>query len=393
MIQALPPLSLYIHIPWCVRKCPYCDFNSHNQPDALPVDEYITALMHDLAVDLPWVQGRSLQSIFFGGGTPSLFSAEAMKRIINGVRSMVPLSPSCEVTMECNPGTMEHDRFAGYLAAGINRISFGVQSFDDAQLAALGRIHDSRQAIRAIETAKVEGFERINIDLMYALPNQNTEQALADLRQAIALAPEHISHYHLTIEPNTLFAAKPPKHLPDLDDAFAMQDACQDLLAKHGYAAYEVSAYAQDGRQCQHNLNYWRFGDYLGIGAGAHGKVTDATSGTITRLSKQRHPRTYIEHCLAPNDSSDTSHQQTINVLGVRELPYEFMMNRLRLHEPFPIHEFTKRTGLPASVLNAPKQRAIDMGLLETQGDQWHVTKHGRNFLNDLVVLFMGDDS
>lgn len=393
MIQALPPLSLYIHIPWCVRKCPYCDFNSHNQPDALPVDDYITALMNDLTHDLPWVQGRSIDSIFFGGGTPSLFSASAMKRIIQGVRGMVPLSSSCEITMECNPGTTEHDRFAAYRDAGINRLSFGVQSFDDAHLHGLGRIHDSKQAITAIQTAKKEGFERINIDLMYALPKQTTAQALADLEQAIALEPQHISHYQLTIEPNTLFAAQPPKHLPHLDDAFAMQDACQALLAQHGFAQYEVSAYARAGERCRHNVNYWRFGDYLGIGAGAHGKITDLAQGCIIRTAKQRHPRTYIDRCLSLTNQSLAEHKQVDRLLEAHELPYEFMMNRLRLDESFSIHEFTQRTGLSVSVLGAPKQRAIELELLNVHADQWRVTPHGKNFLNDLVLLFMNNDS
>ncbi|MBN8480319.1 MAG: radical SAM family heme chaperone HemW, partial [Xanthomonadales bacterium] len=285
-----PPLSLYVHIPWCVKKCPYCDFNSHAVREGIPQEAYVDALLADLDGDLADfgdAARRPLASVFFGGGTPSLFSPAAIARILDGVAARLAIVPGAEVTLETNPGTVEHGRFAGYREAGVNRISFGVQSFDDAMLHRLGRIHSADEATRAFAEARAAGFDAINLDLMYALPRQDLAGALADLERAIALAPEHISHYQLTLEPNTLFAAKPPP-LPDSDSAWDMQEHGQALLAAHGYAQYEVSAYARAGHRCAHNLNYWTFGDYLGIGAGAHAKLSDAATGTIRRRAKQR---------------------------------------------------------------------------------------------------------
>ena len=289
-----PPLALYIHIPWCVRKCPYCDFNSHEQKNTLPMAEYIAALQADLEQDLPLVWGRTVSSVFFGGGTPSLFSGAAIGEILAMASSRVRFAPNCEITMECNPGTVEHDRFENYLLAGVNRLSFGVQSFDDGCLERLGRIHNAEKAREAVLKAQDAGFSNINLDLMYALPGQTLAMALRDVRQAMALQPQHLSHYQLTLEPNTLFAAKPPAGIPEMDDAWDIQERCIELMQENGYAQYEVSAYAKAGKRCQHNLNYWQYGDYLGIGAGAHGKISSGESGQILRRWKPKNPRDYI---------------------------------------------------------------------------------------------------
>ncbi|HQX66518.1 MAG TPA: radical SAM family heme chaperone HemW, partial [Dokdonella sp.] len=294
-----PPLSLYIHIPWCVKKCPYCDFNSHAQVDGIPQEAYVTALLADLDRDIAdygaALGGRALHSIFFGGGTPSLFSPDSIARILDGVKHRLDFNSGIEITLETNPGTVEHGRLDGYLAAGVNRISFGVQSFDDDKLRRLGRIHSASDAARVVGEARAAGFDNFNIDLMYALPGQDLAGAARDIEQAIALAPTHISHYQLTIEPNTAFASRPPT-LPDSDAAWDMQEHSQHLLAEAGYSQYEISAYAKPDRRSQHNLNYWHFGDYLGIGAGAHGKLTDAATGSIRRRAKQRTPRAYLQH-------------------------------------------------------------------------------------------------
>ncbi len=380
---SLPPLALYIHIPWCVRKCPYCDFNSHRAPEALPVADYVRALLADLDQELPQVWGRPVSSIFFGGGTPSLFPGAAIGEILEGVAARLRLMPGLEVTLETNPGTAEFDRFEAYRAAGVNRISFGVQSFDDARLAALGRIHDSGQAKRAFELARAAGFDNINLDLMYALPGQTLEGALADLEQAIALAPEHVSHYHLTLEPNTLFAAKPPPGLPDEDSAWDMQAACQQRLAEAGYAQYEISAYAKPGRRSQHNLNYWQFGDYLGIGAGAHGKITLPAEDAILRRWKLKHPQAYLD---AAASSARIGSEQHI---GAADLPFEFMLNALRLLEGSTLSTFEARTGLPRSALDTAFAKAEARGWLETDGERFRASALGQQFQNDLIGLFL----
>ncbi|HEY4126665.1 MAG TPA: radical SAM family heme chaperone HemW [Gammaproteobacteria bacterium] len=384
-MSRLPPLALYIHIPWCVKKCPYCDFNSHGLKGALPERVYVDALLKDLDQDLPRVQGRSLSTIFFGGGTPSLFSAEAIDRILEGVRARLPLTTDAEVTLEANPGTVEQGRFAGYKSAGVTRLSIGVQSFDAKKLDVLGRIHSSHEAKHAAEQAHAAGLSNFNLDLMYALPKQDLPEALADLEQAVALQPAHISHYQLTLEPNTLFAAHPPL-LPEDESVWTMQEACQAFLADQGYAQYEISAYAQPGRQARHNLNYWRFGDYLGIGAGAHGKLTDA-SGAVTRLWKLKHPDAYLESAGTPKSYGGVSQVAT------SELPFEFMLNRLRLVEGFTAGDFEAATGLSMVQVTEPMQRALELGLLETTIDGWKVSSRGHNYLNDLQSLFLPKDA
>mgnify|MGYP000729957578 CR=1 FL=1 len=295
-----PPLSLYIHIPWCVRKCPYCDFNSHQQPERIPVDDYVAALIADLEQDLPLVWGRPVHSVFFGGGTPSLFPPGAIGDILSACAARLRFAPGAEITMECNPGTAEHGLFEAYLAAGVNRISFGIQSFDDGCLQRLGRIHDSAEAERAVKLAQDAGIDNLNLDLMYALPQQTLAMALRDVEKAIALQPAHLSHYQLTLEPNTVFAARPPQGIPDEDAAWDMQERCIEAMAAAGHAQYEISAYARPGRQCAHNLNYWRFGDYLGIGAGAHGKISSGASGEILRRWKIKNPRDYLAQARGP---------------------------------------------------------------------------------------------
>ena len=382
-VLSLPPLALYIHIPWCVRKCPYCDFNSHRAPEALPVADYVRALLADLDQELPQVWGRPVSSIFFGGGTPSLFPGAAIGEILQGVAARLRLMPGLEVTLETNPGTAEFDRFEAYREAGVNRISFGVQSFDDARLAALGRIHDSGQAKRAFALAREAGFDNINLDLMYALPGQTLEGALSDLEQAIELVPEHLSHYHLTLEPNTLFAAKPPPGLPDEDSAWDMQAACQQRLAEAGYAQYEVSAYAKPGRRSQHNLNYWQFGDYLGIGAGAHGKITLPAEDAILRRWKLKHPQAYLDAAASP---ARIGSEQAI---GASDLPFEFMLNALRLLEGSTLSTFEARTGLPRSALDVAFAKAQARGWLEVDGERFRASALGQQFQNDLIGLFL----
>jgi oxygen-independent coproporphyrinogen-3 oxidase len=382
-VLSLPPLALYIHIPWCVRKCPYCDFNSHRAPEALPVREYVAALVADLEQELPQVWGRPVSSIFFGGGTPSLFPGAAIGEILAAVAARLPLAPGLETTLETNPGTVEFDRFEHYRAAGINRISFGVQSFDDARLAALGRIHDGAQARRAFELARAAGFDNINLDLMYALPGQSLAGALDDVEQAIALGPEHLSHYHLTLEPNTVFAAKPPAGLPDEDSAWDMQAACQARLAEAGYAQYEISAYARPGRRSQHNINYWRFGDYLGIGAGAHGKITLPAEEAVLRRWKHKHPQAYLD---SANGAARIGGEQRIAAV---DLPFEFMLNALRLLEGSDLISFEARTGLPRQVLDKPFADAKRRGWLETDGERFRASALGQQFQNDLIGLFL----
>jgi len=333
------PLALYVHVPWCVKKCPYCDFNSHGLKGRLPEAEYVQALLADLDADraafADALDGRGIETVFFGGGTPSLFSGAAIGATLDGVAARIPIARDAEVTLETNPGTVEHGRFRDYRAAGVNRVSLGVQSFDDEALRRIGRIHGADEARRAVRLAQDDGIDNINLDLMYALPQQSEQGALADVAEAVALAPQHISHYQLTLEPNTLFAARPPK-LPNDDAAWAMQERCQAALADSGYAQYEVSAYARDGRECRHNLNYWRFGDYLGIGAGAHGKLT-APDGAIRRTWKLKHPERYLAAAAGAERLGGD------DLVPPEQRPFEYMLNALRLNEGFALSAFAAR--------------------------------------------------
>src|SRR5712692_10589778 len=380
--SAPPPLSLYLHLPWCVRKCPYCDFNSHQLAADIPQQDYIAALLRDLEQDLPRAWGRHIHSIFIGGGTPSLLSPEAIDQLLSSVRALLPVSPDSEITLEANPGTVELGRFKGYRDAGINRLSIGIQSFDDEKLSALGRIHSGNEALRAAEAARAAGFDNFNLDLMFGLPQQTIPEALADLKTAIAMQPSHLSLYQLTIEPNTLFHHQPPI-LPDDDTVWGMQQQLQALLAANNYAQYEVSAYAQPGRQCRHNLNYWRFGDYLGIGAGAHAKIT-AASG-ITRLWKARQPEDYMRKAGTPPGVGGERR------LSRQETPLEFMMNALRLTDGFPTSLFQERAGLPLSMAEKPLRRAEEKGLIVWDIEAIRPTELGKRFLNELVALFLPD--
>ena len=380
-----PPLSLYVHIPWCVKKCPYCDFNSHAQNGALPVDDYIEALLADLDRDLDEyaraLANRSLHSVFFGGGTPSLFAPDAIARILDGVTARITLPQNIEITLETNPGTVEHGRFEDYARAGVNRISFGVQSFDDDKLRRLGRIHSAAEAERAIRDAQDAGLDNINLDLMYALPTQTLAGALADVERAIALGPAHVSHYQLTLEPNTLFASHPPP-LPDEDSAWDMQEACQALLADNAYAQYEVSAYAR-GAQSAHNLNYWRFGDYLGIGAGAHGKLSDTADARIVRTAKLKAPRGYLQR------GADAKPFGAASDVVAAQRPFEFALNALRLNAGVPIESFEQRTGLARAAIAEPIRAAHARGWLHADPAQLQPSATGRRFLNDLIELFL----
>jgi oxygen-independent coproporphyrinogen-3 oxidase len=379
-LLALPPLALYIHIPWCVRKCPYCDFNSHQRTGELPEVEYIEKLFVDLESLLPSVWGRRLGSVFIGGGTPSLFSPESIDRLLSGVRSRLPLEPEAEITLEANPGTVEAGRFRGFRDAGVNRISVGVQSFDDGMLKALGRIHGGEEARRAVDAA-LESFANVNLDLMYGLPGQTLAMARADLAQAAALGVPHVSAYQLTIEPNTVFWSKPPR-LPEHDLCADMQLAAEAFLGEAGYQLYETSAFAKPGRRSRHNLNYWQFGDYLGIGAGAHGKISFADR--ITRHSRIKQPREYLQ---------STSTIVEDRVLPVSEVPFEFMLNALRLTEGFELKLFAERTGLPFSLIDRSLEKAEKAGLLERDLKRVRPTERGRRFLNDLLELFLAAGS
>ena len=375
----LPPLSLYIHIPWCVQKCPYCDFNSHALKGEVPHDDYVQHLLSDLDADAPWAQGREVKTIFIGGGTPSLLSGPAMQTLLDGVRARLNLAADAEITMEANPGTVEADRFVDYQRAGVNRISIGVQSFSDAKLKRLGRIHGPEEAKRAARLATGLGLRSFNLDLMHGLPDQTLEEALDDLRQAIDLNPPHLSWYQLTIEPGTLFGSRPPV-LPDDDSLWEIFEQGHRLLTAAGYQQYETSAYAKPGYQCQHNLNYWRFGDYLGIGCGAHGKVT-FPDGRILRTAKTRHPRGYMQ-----GTYRDRQHE-----VETADKPFEFFMNRFRLLEPAPRAEFSRYTGLEESVIRPQIARALALNYLTESEEAWQITEHGKLFLNSLLELFLAE--
>ena len=383
-LPALPPLSLYVHLPWCLKKCPYCDFNSHElapggQPGALPETRYLDALRADLEAALPLVWGREVHSVFIGGGTPSLFSPDGIDRLLSDVRARLKLTADAEVTLEANPGTFEKDRFKAFRQAGVTRLSVGVQSFNDDHLRALGRVHDSRQAIAAVEEAAAN-FETFNLDLMYALPGQTLEQLEQDVTQALALMPPHLSVYHLTIEPNTYFAKFPPQTPPE-DLAYAMLDRITEMTAATGLERYEVSAYAKVGHRCWHNWNYWQFGDYLGIGAGAHGKLS--FPHRVVRQVRSREPKLYMDNALAGNAIAQ-EHEVTR-----AELPFEFMLNALRLKDGFALQDFIERTGLPLSAIEQALREAQAKGLIERDLVRVKPTERGFDFLTDLQSLFL----
>ena len=382
-LPALPPLSLYVHLPWCIRKCPYCDFNSHALRPEVDADaqeqRYVQALLADLESSLPLVWGRPVVSVFFGGGTPSLSAPESIARLIEGIRARLPLVPACEITLEANPGTFERERFAAFRAAGVTRLSVGVQSFNDAHLKALGRVHDGAQARAALAEA-ARAFDTFNLDLMYALPGQTLAELEQDVRSALAFAPPHLSIYHLTIEPNTVFAKHPPR-LPEEDVAWDMLDRITELTDHAGMARYEVSAYARSGHRCVHNLNYWGFGDYLGIGAGAHGKLSFAHR--IVRQERYRLPERYMQQALA-GDALAHTHE-----VAPSELPFEFMLNALRLKDGFALQDFGDRTGLPIDRLTESLRQAESKGWLERAGEGVRPTERGFDFLSDLQQLFL----
>jgi oxygen-independent coproporphyrinogen-3 oxidase len=374
-LATLPPLALYAHLPWCVRKCPYCDFNSHERADALPEREYVDALVADIEGLLPSVWGRRLRSIFIGGGTPSLFSPESIDRLLAAIRARLPLEPDAEVTLEANPGTAEAGRFRGYRAAGVNRLSLGIQSFSDEKLRSLGRIHSAGEARRAIDMAQAV-FDNVNLDVMYGLPGQTLAEARADAAEGLRFGTTHFSAYQLTLEPNTVFYSKPPQ-LPEHDASADMQLAVEELAAAAGFEHYETSAFARPKRRCRHNMNYWEFGDYLGIGAGAHGKLSFADR--VTRHERSKQPREYLA-------SAGTLQEK---VIAPRELPFEFMLNALRLVEGVPAGMFAERTGLPGAVILRKLQVAREKGLLEEATLRIRPTRRGRLFLNELLQLFL----
>ncbi|HNG11352.1 MAG TPA: radical SAM family heme chaperone HemW [Agitococcus sp.] len=378
-MSSLPPLSLYIHVPWCVRKCPYCDFNSHTSPQSLPEKAYVAALIADLQADLAWVQGRKIGSVFIGGGTPSLFSGQTYQDLFTQLRQHLDFSSDCEVTLEANPATVEHDNFEGYLVAGINRLSLGVQSFNPTHLQTLGRIHSQQDAFNAIQLAKTAGFSNFNLDLMHGLPQQDLSQALEDIDYALSFKPTHLSWYQLTIEPNTAFYRQPPA-LPDDDILWAIQEAGQQKLAQAGFQQYEVSAYSQQ-RPSKHNLNYWQFGDYLAIGAGAHGKVT--TPEGIFRYRKTRLPKDYL--AAAPQQQARLGLEKIVT----EDLYFEFMMNALRLKNGVPIDYFEQRTGLAWSDLLTQIQPALNKQWLTLDTQHIKCTDLGFNYLNDVLSLFL----
>jgi oxygen-independent coproporphyrinogen-3 oxidase len=375
----LPPLALYVHLPWCVRKCPYCDFNSHERREALPEAEYVSALVADLEAMLPSIWGRRIVSVFIGGGTPSLFSPESIERLLSEVRARTAVEPIAEITLEANPGTVEAGRFRGYRAAGVNRLSLGVQSFDDAMLAKLGRIHSADEARRAIDAAR-SVFDNVNLDLMYGLPGQTLEMARADVAEGIRWQTPHLSAYQLTIEPNTVFYSKPPT-LPEHDACADIQLAVEEALGTAGFEHYETSAFARPGLRCRHNLNYWEFGDYAGIGAGAHGKVS--FPDRIERHARVKQPREYLDAAARGASVAEGG------IVPPRELPFEFMLNALRLVDGVPPTLFAERTGLAATTIEKPLRAAQAQGLLEANEARIQPTPRGRLFLNDLTALFL----
>ena len=378
-LGSLPPLSLYVHLPWCLKKCPYCDFNSHEVGAELPEQRYIDAMMADLEGSLPLIWGRTVHSVFIGGGTPSLFSPQAIDRLLADIRARLRLTPDCEITLEANPGTFEKDRFRAFRAAGVTRLSVGVQSFDDQFLSALGRVHDRAQAIAAVEEA-ASAFETFNLDIMYALPGQTLDHLAQDMQVALALQPPHISIYHLTIEPNTYFAKFPPV-IPEDDTAYAMLDQITEMTGASGMQRYEVSAYAQPGHRCFHNLNYWQFGDYLGIGAGAHSKLSFAHR--VVRQVRFREPRLYMDKALAGTAVAQE------NEVSRADLPFEFMLNALRLREGFKLQDFVEKTGLPFTAIQKGLDEAERKGLIERDFVRVKPTERGFDFLNDLQSLFL----
>jgi putative oxygen-independent coproporphyrinogen III oxidase len=384
-LSALPPLSVYVHLPWCLKKCPYCDFNSHEWRGADQAQAevaYLDALCADLDASLPLIWGRSVQTIFIGGGTPSLFAPASIERLLGDLRARLRLVADCEITLEANPGTFEQDRFKAFRQAGVTRLSVGVQSFDDRFLKALGRVHDREQALAAVAEA-ARCFDTYNIDLMYALPGQTRQDLQADLAQALAFKPPHLSVYHLTLEPNTYFAKHPPGNLPDEDTAYDMLDLITEATKGLGMQRYEVSAYARPGHRCAHNLNYWQFGDYLGLGAGAHGKLSFAHR--ILRTVKLRDPRRYIEGAMAGQALAQADE------VARAELPFEFMLNALRLREGFELSSYTERTGLPISSIQKALQTAESKGLIGRDGDWVVPTERGFDFLSELQALFLSD--
>lgn len=377
-----PPLALYVHIPWCVKKCPYCDFNSHVGGSALPESRYVEALLNDLEFELPKIWGREIISVFIGGGTPSLFGAEAIDDLLSGLRARLNLLPNIEITLEANPGTVEQGRFNEFRACGVNRLSIGAQSFQEPLLKNLGRIHGKEEALRAVEAAKRAGFDSINVDLMYGLPQQSLDAALSDLETAIGLQPDHISHYQLTIEPDTAFHRRPPK-LPDDDRIWDMQLQCQARLEEAGYTQYEVSAYAREGHQCIHNLNYWYFGDYVGIGAGAHQKLTLLQDQEVRRRRTQRLPERYMKAV------AERAHVEEETAIDEATLVSEFMLNALRLTGGFAPHLFYERTGLPVSRIAPILESAQADGLVDWTATRIQPTARGRQFLNELLLKFI----
>ncbi|HEY5776605.1 MAG TPA: radical SAM family heme chaperone HemW [Xanthomonadales bacterium] len=377
-----PPLSLYVHMPWCVRKCPYCDFNSHAVTGKLPADKYIQALVADLEQELHLTWGRPVQSIYFGGGTPSLFSAEQIAVFLSATRARLNLRPDVEVTLEANPGTIEHDSFPAYAQAGINRVSLGVQSFDDRLLKSIGRIHGRREIEQSLQSLEAAGISNFNIDLMFALPGQGAARSRRDIELAISAGAAHISFYQLTIEPNTAFAAQPPR-LPDHDRAWDMQQAGVEMLEANGFSQYEISAFAQTGKQSRHNVNYWRYGDFLAVGAGAHGKITTPADGRVQRYAKHRHPKRYLQGLESGDWRAET------RVLSDDELVFDFFLNQLRLKKGVNIDDFSARTGLPWESVESRVRLAIDKGLLESRNGHVAHTALGWRFVNDIQQMFL----
>ncbi|WP_274571631.1 radical SAM family heme chaperone HemW [Neisseria leonii] len=380
-LSILPPLSLYVHIPWCIQKCPYCDFNSHTAKIRPDETAYIDALLTDLESELPHIWGRPVETVFIGGGTPSVFSAAAIDRLLNGIRARLPLQPGAEITLEANPGTFEREKFAGFRQAGVTRLSIGVQSFHNPSLHALGRIHNQTEALRAIEEA-VKLFEQVNIDLMYALPNQTVQAAVRDVETAVQSGVSHISAYHLTMEPNTPFGHTPPAGLPQDDAAQDIEDAVHGTLRLAGFEHYETSAFTRNGHYCRHNLNYWQFGDYIGIGAGAHGKISKHNG--IERTVRRRHPNDYLAAVAA--DAASAAERRSV---AAADLPFEFMMNALRLSNGVPADWLRQRTGIPPAAIAAEIKQAVSLGLLDSDPARFAPTEQGRRFLNNLLQCFL----